>query len=597
MDPSVDRSYDEITFKAISVVERNHLKLHVIMKNLLNRRNMNAQKKYFFSGIFVSLRLKRALLWFLPLSFLAIAFFYPLSRILFLTFNVESISPENLWVAGQALSFTFYQATLSTLLTLFLGLPSAYLFARFDFRGKALLRALTAVPFMLPTVVVAASFNALLGQRGLLSAFFPLSSFQFIGTLSSVLVAHVFYNTTIVIRIVGGALSSLDPKLEQTARSLGADNFLVWTNITLPLLRPSILAATLLVFLFDFTSFGVILLLGGSQFSTLELEIYIQAIKHLNLPLAALLSVIQLICTLAFSVLYTRIVTRTTQQLNPRSTTISPKTFKQKLFVSFLCIMLSAFFIAPLASLPLRSLFRLEADRGQRGEIQYGFTTDYYKELFINRRGSVFYVPPIKATVNSLGYAGATVILSLLLGFPAAFALAKPSRVEKVLDPLVMLPLGSSAVMLGLGFIISYGRWLTSPWMVPFAHSLVALPFVIRTLQPAIAFIPQRLRQAASSLGASPFEVWKNIDLPILFRAALAASTFAFTISLGEFGATLLISRPEYPTIPVAIERFLSQPGGLNYGQAMAMASILMFLTTVSIILIEKFRLPNSGGF
>jgi len=189
------------------------------------------------------------------------------------------------------------------------------------------------------------------------------------------------------------------------------------------------------------------------------------------------------------------------------------------------------------------------------------------------------------------------VIISLALGFPAAFALAKPTKLEKVLDPLIMLPLGSSAVMLGLGFVITYGKWLTSPWLVPFAHALVALPFVIRTLQPAIASIPQRLRQAASSLGASPFEVWKNIDLPILRRAALAAATFAFTISLGEFGATLLISRPEYPTIPVAIERFLSQPGGLNYGQAMAMASILMLLTTASILLIEKFRLPNSGEF
>ena len=255
------------------------------------------------------------------------------------------------------------------------------------------------------------------------------------------------------------------------------------------------------------------------------------------------------------------------------------------------------FFIAPLSSLPLRSLFRLEADRAQRGEIQYGFTTDYYTELFINRRGSVFYVPPIQAAVNSLAYASATVILSLLLGFPAAFALAKPTRLEKILDPLVMLPLGSSAVMLGLGFIISFGAWLTSPLLVPVAHTLVALPFVIRALQPAIASIPERLRQAASSLGASPFEVWKTIDLPILRRATLAAATFAFTISLGEFGATLLISRPEYPTIPVAIERFLSQPGGLNYGQAMAMATILMLLTTTSILLIEKFRLPGAGEF
>jgi thiamine transport system permease protein len=262
-----------------------------------------------------------------------------------------------------------------------------------------------------------------------------------------------------------------------------------------------------------------------------------------------------------------------------------------------LIFLLSSFFLLPLSALPFRSLFRLEADRGQRDEIQFGFTTEYYQELFINRRGSVFYVPPIQAALNSISYAAATVALSLLLGFPAAIALARPTRLEKLLDPFVMLPLGSSAVMLGLGFILSFGAWLTSPLLVPFAHTLVALPFVIRTLQPAIASIPQRLHQAASSLGASPLQVWKTIDWPILRSSTLAAATFAFTISLVEFGATLLISRPDYPTIPVAIERFLSQPGGLNYGQAMAMATLLMLLTTISILFIEKFRLPGAGDF
>ena len=549
---------------------------------------------------FVSPWLARTILWIFPLSFLTILFFFPLSKILALTFNLNTLTSDNFQLAFHVLRFTLYQAILSTLLTLLLGLPSAYLFARFDFRGKSLLRALTAVPFMLPTVVVAAGFNALLGPRGLIHALFPLSSFNFIGSLTAILIAHVFYNTTIIIRVVGNALSSLDPKLEAAARSLGADSFRVWWNVIFPLLRPSLLASSMLVFLFDFTSFGVILLLGGSKFSTLEVEIYLRVLKLPNLSLAALLSVIQLICTLIFSILYTQYATHNTQQLAPRSTESNihkPKTLREKLFVIAFVLLLSSFFLAPLSALPFRSLFRLEADRGQRGEVQYGFTTDYYTELFINRRGSVFYVPPIQATVNSIGYASATVVLSLLLGFPAAVALAKPTRLEKVLDPIIMLPLGSSAVMLGLGFIISFGAWLTFPLLVPFAHTLVALPFVIRTLQPAITSIPERLRQAASSLGASPLEVWKTIDLPILRRATLSAATFAFTVSLGEFGATLLISRPEYPTIPVAIERFLSQPGGLNYGQAMAMATILMLLTLASILLIEKFRLPNSGEF
>jgi thiamine transport system permease protein len=552
-----------------------------------------------FVSAYLSIR-SRILLWLLPLSFLLVAFFFPLSRILALTFDSQALTLENLILASRVLGFTFYQAALSTLLTLLLGLPAAYLFARYDFRGKSILRALTAVPFMLPTVVVAAGFNALLGPRGLIPTLVPLSAFNFIGTLTAILIAHVFYNTTIIIRVVGNALSSLDPKLEATARSLGANPSRVWWNVTFPLLRPSLFASTMLVFLFDFTSFGVVLLLGGSQFATLEVEIYLRVLRLPNLPLAALLSIIQLICTVLFSLLYSHFASRSTTQTAPRSAKSNirrPKTIREKIVVTTLIFLLTSFFLLPLSALPIRSLFRLEADRGQRGQIQYGFTTDYYRELFVNRRGSVFYVPPIRATVNSLGYAGGTVLLSLLLGFPAAFALAKPTRLERILDPLIMMPLGSSAVMLGLGFILSYGVWLTSPLLVPVVHTLVALPFVIRALQPAIASIPQRLRQAASSLGASPLEVWKSIDLPILRRATLAAATFAFTISLGEFGATLLIARPEYPTIPVAIERFLSQPGGLNYGQAMAMATILMLLTIISILLIEKFRLPGAGEF
>lgn len=529
----------------------------------------------------------RLLLWIPVLLFLLSFFFFPLSKILSLTFNLETFTDlNNPLIARDSLLFTFYQAFLSTLLTFALGLPAAILFAKFDFRGKSLLRALTAVPFMLPTVVVAAAFINV--QR----LTFDVSPFILI------LIAHTFYNASIVIRIVGNAISRLDPKLEASARSLGADTFHVWKDVIFPILRPSLLAAALLVFMFDFTSFGVILLLGGSQFATLEVEIYIRALQLPNLNLAALLSVIQLIFTLIFSILYTRTINQVQTQTAPRfSIARQPKTFQEKLFVTTLCILLSAFFLLPLLSLPIRSLTRLESDRGQRAEVQYGFTTDYYEELFINRRGSLFYVPPVQAAANSLGFAGITVILSLALGYPAAYALAKPTRLEKFLDPFLMLPLGASAVMMGLGFILSFGRLIASPFFIPIAHTLIALPFVIRTLQPALASIPERLRQAASTLGASPIRVWQTVDFPILARATLSAATFAFTVSLGEFGATLLITRPEYPTIPISIQRFLSQPGGLNYGQAMAMATVLMLLTTLNILLIEKLRFNNAGEF
>jgi len=549
--------------------------------------------------------------------FLGLFFFYPLARILWLGLNPASlltITPDSFLLTSHSLLFTFYQAILSTLLTLLIGLPAAYLFARFDFCGKALLRLLTAIPFMLPTVVVAAGFTALLGPRGWINLglmrLFGLDSppIVFVYTLWAILLAHIFYNTTIVIRMVGNALAHLDPRLEQAARSLGADARRAFWRVTLPLLRPPILAAALLVFLFDFTSFGVILLLGGPHFATLEVEIYIQAIQIFNLPLAAVLSLIQLLCTLAFSVFYSRIVTRLAVTTAPRPAEANlhrARAWHEKLFVGGMVVLLLALFLLPMASLPLRSVARLETARGERAAVSYGLTADYYAELFVNRLGSLFYVPPFEALTNSLIYAATTVILSLALGFPVASALARPGRLERFLDPFLMLPLGASAVTLGLGFIITFnkplltGRWalITSPLLVPLAHTIIALPFVIRSLQPALASIPDRLRQAAASLGASPPKVWFTVDWPIVARATLAAAIFAFTVSLGEFGATSLVYRPEYPTLPIAIYRFLSQPGGLNYGQAMAMATILMGVTGAGILLIERFRLPGAGEF
>jgi thiamine transport system permease protein len=238
---------------------------------------------------------RRFLYWAAPSLFLILFFFYPLVRVLWLSFGSDYDTLSALAALPQFLNtilFTFYQAGLSTLLTLLVGLPIAYLFSHFDFRGKPFLRAITAVPFMLPTVVVAAGFTALLGPRGWINLalmdIFNLSSppISFVGTLTAILIAHVFYNTTIVIRLVGNSWAQLDPRLAHAARVLGADSTSVLREITLPLLRPSLMAAILLVFLFDFTSFGVVLLLGGGQFRTLQWKLH-RATRFLNLPAAA----------------------------------------------------------------------------------------------------------------------------------------------------------------------------------------------------------------------------------------------------------------------------------------------------------------------
>jgi thiamine transport system permease protein len=170
-----------------------------------------------------------------------------------------------------------------------------------------------------------------------------------------------------------------------------------------------------------------------------------------------------------------------------------------------------------------------------------------------------------------------------------------------VLDALFMMPLGVSAVIMGFGFLMAFNRPpldLRASWIILIiAHSLIAYPFVIRSVLPALRGMPVQLREAAAVLGASPFKTFLHIDLPILARALLVGATFAFAVSMGEFGASLLLVRPEFTTMPVAIFRLLGQPGEANLGQALAMSSILMVIVAMGFLAIERFRYKDMGGF
>jgi len=551
------------------------------------------------------------LLWILPLVFLGLFFFFPLAKITQLSFTrIEGGFLAGLWevitspTVSQVVGFTFKQAFLSTILTLAVGLPGAYLFGKFQFRGKKLLRALTGVPFVMPTLVVAAGFYALVGPNGwineVLMRVFQLESppIQFVNSFAAILTAHVFYNTTIVLRVVGDYWSRLNPRLEQAARVLGANRWNTLREITLPLLLPAIAASSLLVFIFDFTSFGVVLILGGPLFATLEVEIYYQTISLFNLPLAATLSLLQIGFTLILTIVYTRLTGRINQpvELSSRKKSQLPlMSLRSRMLAGLMIVFLLVFLISPLASLGLKSFS--SSDPGSP------LTLAFYQALGENPRESLFYVPPSTALGVSLGYGLITVVLALALGLPAAWALAKNNLtlLDKILDPILMLPLGTSAVTLGLGFLVALDTppldLRTSPLLVPIAHTLVAFPFVVRSLTPALASIQPKLKQAAAVLGASPRRITREIDLPLIGRALLVAATFAFTISIGEFGASSLITRPEYPTVPVVIYRLLSRPGALNYGQAMALSTILMFTTLAGMLLMEYFRVGEVGEF
>ncbi|MET9733986.1 iron ABC transporter permease [Streptomyces sp. NPDC006458] len=530
----------------------------------------------------------------LPVAFFGLFFAYPVVAIV-----ERGLRVDGAWQFGRlgevladpgirhVLWFTAWQALASTALTLLIALPGAYVFARFDFPGKQALRAVVTVPFVLPTVVVGTAFLAVLGRGGLLD---ELWGVRLDTTVWAILLAHVFFNYAVVVRTVGGLWAQLDPRQEEAARMLGASRLTAWRTVTLPALGPAVAAAALMVFLFTFTSFGVVQILGGPTFSTLEVEIYRQTTEIFDLTTAAVLTLVQFAAVGAILGVHAWTVRRRESALrlvDAAGTARRPRGAGQWALLAGVLLSIVVLLVLPLGVLVQRSL--KAPDLG------------YYRAL-TSSDGGVFLVPPIDAIGNSLSYAAVATLVAVLIGGLAAAALTRrdAGRLVRGFDALLMLPLGVSAVTVGFGFLIALDEPpldLRSSWLlVPLAQALVGVPFVVRTMLPVLRAVDARLREAAAVLGASPWRVWREVDLPMVRRALLVAAGFAFAVSLGEFGATVFIARADNPTLPVAVAKLLSRAGDLNYGQAMALSTILMVVCATALLLLEKLVVVDRTG-
>ena len=522
-----------------------------------------------------------------PLLFLAVFFAWPVVSII-----DRGLRPDgelDLSVVGDVLGdaelrgvvwFTIWQAAASTVLTLAVALPAAHVLARYDFRGKPLVRALVTVPFVLPTVVVGAAFLALLGEDGVLGLELDRS-------VVAILLAHAFFNHAVVVRTVGGLWESLDPRAEEAARVLGASRLRALRTVTWPALRPAVISAAAITFLFTFTSFGVVKLLGGPGLATLDVEIYRQTADLLDLPVAAVLSLLQLAAVGTMLLAVDRIERRrpTGLGLAPAELRVRrPRTRGERTWIGANLFGMALLLGAPMAVLVERS-FRV-------GD---GYGLSAWRALASHDAETGLFVAPTEAVWNSLRFAAVATVIAVVLGSLAAGALARGhGRGTRAVSSVLLVPLGTSAVTVGFGFLLALdtppldlrGR----PVLVPLAQAIVALPFVVRTVLPVLRSIDPRLRDAAAVLGAPPRRVWREVDLPMVARAVAVAAGFAFAISIGEFGATTVIARADTPTVPIAIDRLLGRPGTSNAGQAFALATVLMVIAATSVLVVDRVR-------
>ncbi|PSQ14585.1 iron ABC transporter permease, partial [Halobacteriales archaeon QS_7_69_60] len=479
----------------------------------------------------------------------------------------------------------------------------AYLLARYEFPGRRTVRSLTLVPFVLPSIMVAVGFAAMFGADGppnRVLAAVGLPTVELLFTLRVIVLAHAFYNAPLVARVVAAAWEGVDGRAVETARSLGASPLRAFRDVVAPQLAPAVLTSALLVFVFTFTSFPIVLALGGLELATVELELatvevwVYDRITRLRLQEAAALAVLEAVVTLGLTYAYLSYETRqaTSRGVTPQARKrLSAVTVPERLVVAGYGVVLAVVFVGPIVSMLLASV------TGVGGE----FTLRWY-EFLLARRDVVVGTQPDVAVRNSLVFAVGALALAVPMGVVVALATARDSPVARVVGTLAMLPFAVSGVVVGFGLlqtvvfgaeVLGYRLRVTGAVAIVAAHAVGAYPFVVRTVAPALSSMDDRLVESARALGASRTRALVDVELPLVAPAVAAGAAFAFAVSIGEFNATVvLVEGSDAYTMPVAVERYLSDR---TLGPATAMGTVLLMVTGVSFVVIE--RVGGYGGF
>ncbi|WP_324663745.1 ABC transporter permease [Haloarcula sediminis] len=541
------------------------------------------------------------------LATLVVVFYYPVGSVLvgavydgaqFTLAPLRSVAGDPFY--HDLFAFTAYQALLSTAASVAVGLPGAYLLARFEFPGRRFVRSVTILPFVLPSIMVAVGFLAMFGRTGLVNDVLGavgLGPVELTFTLEIIVLAHAFYNAPLVTRLVTAAWESVDPARVETARTLGASPLRAFRDVTLPQLLPALLTASVLTFIFTFMSFPIVLALGGLELATVEVWLFAR-VQSLALAEAATLGAIETALSLGLIYVYLRFeATQVNARGESRGRARAPLVAGPRSLVDPKRLALFAYaggalvlFVGPLVSLVVESV---TTPGGQ-------FTLDYYEFLLAQQASAATgTVRPLPAIRNSLLFGAGALVLALPMGVVVSVVATRDSRGSRLTEALLTAPLAVSGIVLGLGMLrtlvfgttlFGYRITVTGPVAVVAAHAVAAYPFVSRNVTPALGSIDDRLVDAARALGADRTTALLDIELPLVVPALIAGAAFAFAISVGEFDSTVLLAEGvDSATMPVALERYTGNRSlGPNLGPATAMGTLLLAVTTVSFVLIDR---------
>ncbi|RLE75427.1 MAG: hypothetical protein DRZ80_02830 [Thermoprotei archaeon] len=493
-----------------------------------------------------------------------------------------------------SIAFSFWQAFISVILSLLMGIPVAYILTKYDFPGKNILLAIIMVPFILPGVVVGYAILSLYGVNGYITALIArlLGVRIVLGQgLPGIFISHTFYNASLVALITSSVWRRLDPEIEEAAEVLGSKGFHKFIRVTLPMIAPGILSASLLVFIFCFTSFEIILILGGAVYRTIEVEIYSLYLAFFDFNRAAALSILQLIFIAIVTFFYLKTVENVAEirrvgrtaiyPTKPLITNLKDLLSPRKLFIIIFLIFFAFFMIAPLLVIFISAFYDPVTKR---------FTLRGIFSLFSTEYNTFLGAEPILAPINSIFYSMLTTLIVFLISLASVRVLYGRRTLSILYGLLIFLPVATSRITIGLGMIAAYGPLGAlsidpRPYIIA-AHTLIAYPFAVRSMLNGLSKMDPDVLDASDTLGATGLKKFLKVELPLLKPSLATAIALSFAISIGEFAATNLLYRGRYATLTVFLFLMI---GGRKFIAAGAAAMLLCLISLIAFLVIVKF--------
>lgn len=493
---------------------------------------------------------------------------------------VFSLGDSYLW---RVIRFTLWQAFLSTFLSIVFAIPVVFLLnENRRFIGREFLLRIFALPLVLPQIVAVLAIVSLYGNQGYFTRAVEAAGVDIpsVYGLAGILIAHVFFNMPLVVRIVLGALQSMPDEYERLSHQLSMTS---WTRLRLviwPYMRPALFNAAALVFMLCVTSFTVVLTLGGGpRATTLEVAIYQALTFDFDIPRAVILTLCQLLLTgfavFAFARAGGGIHTGVT--LNAHRPMVQRRSMAQKL-IAIIGIGIAAVFVtAPFIAITVKgiaaNLIKLLGQEAVQNAILTSFVLGF--------------LAAILCIVIALALSEGAVRSSRGNGGAMHWVFAHAASLVLVIPPIVI----------AAGWFITLRPFVhvysAAPYLVVTINAVMALPFAMRFVLPARQVVAQRHDRLCAQLGIEGINKYRLVLLPLMMKPLSIAFAFALALSLGDLGVIALFGSENVQTLPYLI---LQRMGSYRTDDAAGLAFILCCLTMALMLFADRSKNIEMAG-